>query len=194
MDVTVATLISVFTVAAIPLVPTEPLLVGLGVLAATRDNLPVAIIAVATIGCSISDHLLYVVGRYPAARGIGWLVRRPSGAAVDNLRNRAVTRWGAAILVAGRFIPGGGTASAVLAGVSRWRLRRFTPASLAGSALWAGYATLLGFFGGAVTKQPAEGLLLSLGMAMAVAGITSILVRRSRRDPNELDRLTMTAK
>ena len=195
MDVTVATLVTVFAVAVVPLVPTEPVLVGLGVLAATSHSLPVSIIAVAAVGCSISDHVLYAVGRYPAARGLSWFVRRPAGAAVEGLLTRSVTKWGASILVAGRFLPGGGTVSAVLAGVSRWHLRRFTPASLAGSAIWSAYATLVGYFGGAVTKQPAEGLLLSFGMAVAVAGITTVLVRRTRREQeqSETEEFSMTA-
>ena len=195
MDVTVATLVTVFAVAVVPLIPTEPMLVGMGVLAATAHSLPVAIMAVAAVGCSISDHLLYAVGRYPAARGLSWFVRRPAGAAVEGLLTRSVARWGASILVAGRFLPGGGTVSAVLAGVSRWQLRRFTPASLTGSAIWSAYATLLGYFGGAVTKQPAEGMLLSFGMAVAVAALTTVLVRRSRREePERIAELTATTK
>ncbi|HWC78325.1 MAG TPA: VTT domain-containing protein [Pseudonocardiaceae bacterium] len=177
---TAAALITAFVVATVPLVPTEPVLVGLGVLAASEHTVPVTVIIVGAIGCALSDHILYVVGRIAGGRGMAWLVRKPAGVAAHAWLTRSIARWGASVLVAGRWLPAGGTAGAVLAGASAWRLRRFSPASIAGSTLWAAYATLLGYFGGAVTRQPVTGFLLSLGIATGLTLLTSLLVRRPR--------------
>jgi membrane-associated protein len=176
----IATLLTVFVVAVVPLVPTEPMLVGLGVLAAATHTVPVSVIVVAALGCSASDHLLYLCGRCAGGRALRRLARRPAGATVQAWLTRGVARWGASVLVAGRWLPAGGTIGALLAGASRWRLRRFTPASLAGASLWSLYATLLGYFGGSLTRRPLTGLLLSLGVAAALALLTSVLARRTR--------------
>lgn len=174
-----AALVTVFLVAVVPLVPTEPVLVGLGVLAAASHTLPVAVISVAAVGCAISDHLLYATGRFAGRRALGRFLRRPAGAAAQDWLARTIARWGAPAMVAGRWLPGGGTVSAVLAGTLHWGLPRFTPASVVGAALWSAYATLLGYFGGAVTRQPVAGLLLSLGIAIGLGLLTSVAVRRS---------------
>ena len=98
------------------------------------------------------------------------------------------------MLVAGRWLPAGGTIGALLAGASRWRLRRFTPASLTGASLWSLYATLLGYFGGSLTRQPLTGLLLSLGVATARALLTSVLARRTRPAGRPVDHSPSAAR
>jgi membrane protein DedA with SNARE-associated domain len=174
-------LLSLFIAALIPLVPTEPVLVGMGVLAASGKVGLLPVIAVAAVACSISDHLLYGFGRFTGGRMLARLNGKPSvGAAADWLR-RHVARWGAPILVVGRWLPGGGTIGAVLTGTLHWPLLRFTPASLAGSALWSSYVGLLGYFGGSLTGQPLVGLLVSLAVATGVGLLISLVVQRSER-------------
>jgi membrane protein DedA with SNARE-associated domain len=86
------------------------------------------------------------------------------------------------MLVAGRWLPACGTIGAVLTGTLRWRLPRFTPASVVGSALWSTYVALMGFLGSEIIGAPLAGLVVSLAVA-AVIGITSgILVKRSHRN------------
>lgn len=178
---TTAELLTAFVIAAIPFIPTEPVLVGLGVLLASADASPLVLIAVASVGCSISDHVLYLLGRVAGGRALGRLRSRRSGAAALDWLTRNVTRWGAPVLVAGRWVPAGGTVGAVFAGLLHWRVVRFTPASLVGSALWATYATMLGYLGGAATDQPVFGFVLSLAVATSVGLATSALVRRAQR-------------
>jgi membrane protein DedA with SNARE-associated domain len=174
-------MITLFVAALVPLVPTEPVLIGMGVLAASGVvPLPV-VIAVSTVACSVSDHLLYAFGRVAGARALARFGRRPNVLAATDWLTRHITRWGAPILVVGRWLPAGGTIGAVLTGTLRWRLARFTPASLVGSALWSTYVALIGFLGGTLTGTPAAGLVVSLAVA-AVIGITSgILLRRAHR-------------
>ena len=175
-------LITAFVVALVPFLPTEPVLVGLGVLAATGQASLLGVIAVAAVGCALSDHLLYAATRLTSGGTTHLLVRGKLGRTVLAWLSRHVTRWGPPLLVAGRWLPAGGTVGALLAGLLRWKLRRFTPVSVIGSLLWSAYATMLGYVGGAVTGQPIAGLLVSL----AVAVLGSLLVRLllGRRDPS----------
>jgi membrane protein DedA with SNARE-associated domain len=175
-------LVTVFVVAVVPLVPTEAVLVGMGVLAASTGGSLLGVIAVATVGCSLSDHVLYLLARLAGGRVLGWWGGRSSGAAAAMAwLTRNVTRWGPPALVAGRWAPGGGTAGAMLVGMLRWRLRRFTPTSAVGSLLWSTYAVLLGYFGGSVTGRPVAGLLLSLAVATVVGLLTGVVIRRTQR-------------
>jgi membrane protein DedA with SNARE-associated domain len=173
-------MITLFLAALIPLVPTEPVLVGMGVLAASgKVPLPVVIL-VATVACSMSDHLLYAFGRVAGARALSRFGRPTMLAATDWLTHH-ITRWGAPILVVGRWLPAGGTIGAVLTGTLRWRLARFTPASVVGSALWSTYVALIGYFGGQLTGAPLTGLILSLAIAAVIALASALLLKRAHR-------------
>lgn len=173
-------MLTLFVAALVPLVPTEPVLVGMGVLAATGAvPLPIVIL-VATVACSISDHLLYAFGRVAGARALARF-GRPSMLAATDWLTRHITRWGAPILVVGRWLPAGGTVGAVLTGTLRWRLPRFTPASVVGSALWSTYVALIGYFGGELTGAPLAGLVVSLAIAAVIGIATTILVKRMHR-------------
>jgi membrane-associated protein len=178
--VSATALITVFVVAVVPLVPTEAVLIGMGVLAASTGASLIGVVAVATVGCSLSDHVLYVLGRVAGGRVLGWLGNRSSGAAAMAWLTRHVTRYGPPVLMAGRWVPAGGTVGAVLVGMLRWRLRRFTPTSAVGSLLWSTYEVLLGYFGRSVTGQPVTGLLLSFAVAAVVALLTRVVVRRTQ--------------
>ncbi len=174
-----AALTTAFVVAVVPVAPTEATLVGMGSLASVTHASLVAVILVAGLGCSISDHLLYAAGRWGGGRLLGWLMGRPSiGRAAGWLIER-FDRWGVAIFIAGRWLPAGGSAGAILAGTLGWKLRRFTPASLIGSTLWAGYATMLGYLGSAFTGNPLAGLGISLILAVLV-GLASRRVMHHR--------------
>jgi membrane-associated protein len=172
-------MITLFVVALVPLAPTEPVLVGMGVLAASGVvPLPI-VIAVSAVACSMSDHLLYAFGRVAGARALARFGRRPSALAATDWLSRHITRWGAPMLIAGRWLPGGGTIGAVLTGTLRWRLARFT--SVVGSALWSTYVALLGYLGGQLTSAPAAGLILSLGIAAVIGVVSGFLLKRAHR-------------
>lgn len=197
----VATLVTVFLIASAPLVPTEPMLVGLGVLAATSHTVPIWIILVAALGCTVSDHLLYLIGRYAGSWALGRLIRKRAGTTAEAWLNRNVGRWGASVVITGRWVPGGGTVSTLLAGTLCWRMRRFTPAAIVGSTLWASYATLLGYFGGSIIHDPVLGVILSVGIAMIIATTMGLLARRNNGDtgestvePSELDDLVASGR
>jgi membrane protein DedA with SNARE-associated domain len=167
---TLTALITLFLVGLVPLAPTEPVLVGMGVFAASGRLPLVWVVLVCGVACSLSDHLLYAVGRIAGVRVLDRL---------SNWLSTRVTRWGAPILVVARWLPAGGTIGSVLTGTLRWRLARFSPASVLGAMLWSTYGALIGYFGGAITGQPITGLLLSLGVAAVLGIVCSIVVQRS---------------
>ncbi|HEX5403388.1 MAG TPA: VTT domain-containing protein [Pseudonocardiaceae bacterium] len=181
MSSTVTALLTLFLVGLIPLAPTEPVLVGMGVFAASGRLSLVEVIVTAAIACSLSDHFLYAVGRIAGVRVMRRLASRPSAVAAQDWLSARVTRWGSAVLVVGRWLPAGGTIGALLTGTLRWRLRRFTPASVFGSTLWSTYVALIGYLGGAITGQPLAGLLVSLGVAVVLGLVSSFVVRRVHR-------------
>ncbi|HVV21877.1 MAG TPA: VTT domain-containing protein [Pseudonocardiaceae bacterium] len=182
MSSTVTALVTLFLVGLVPLAPTEPVLVGMGVFAASGRLPLAAVILVAAVACCLSDHLLYGFGRFAGVRVLDRLAgKRPSVAAAHEWLERRVTRWGAPVLVVGRWLPAGGTIGAVLTGTLRWRLARFTPASVVGSTLWSTYVALIGYLGGALTGNSLLGLLVSLGVAAVLGVVSSITVRRANR-------------
>ncbi|WP_194289698.1 DedA family protein [Nocardia macrotermitis] len=175
---TLAALITAFVVAVVPVAPTEPTLVGLGALAAVTHASPIGVILIATLGCSISDHLFYAAGRWGGTRLLGPLARGRATARVTTWLLERAERYGAAAFIGGRWLPAGGTAGAALAGTLGWRLRRFTPASLLGSLLWSCYATALGYLGSTVTGNPLAGLGISLIIAIGVGLVARLVLHR----------------
>jgi membrane protein DedA with SNARE-associated domain len=176
---TLAALVTLFVVGLVPLAPTEPVLVGMGVFAASGKLPLLWVVVVAAVACTLSDHLLYVIGRIAGVRALRRLSGKPSVAAANDWLSRRLARWGAPILVVGRWLPGGGTIGAVLTGTLRWPLARFTPASVIGSTLWSAYVALIGYVGGALTGSYVTGLLVSLAIAAALGIGSSIAIQRA---------------
>jgi membrane-associated protein len=189
----VLTLPTVFLVAVVPLAPTEAVLVGCGVLAASGrlDLLPV--VAVAALGCAVSDLLNYRIGRTVGGRALHRLIRRPAGHAAIDWLSRQVTRHGGTILIAARFVPGGGIAGAVLTGALGWPVRRFLPVSVAGSTLWTLYAVMIGYAGGKLVADPVLGMLLSVAVATALSVLAGALARMGSQAVEESQRPAATA-
>lgn len=179
MSITIAAAITMFLVAVIPLAPTEPVLAAMGVLAASEHVSPLGAIVIAAIGCSLSDHLLYALGRLAGGPMLSRMRRRPAVDAATQWLIRNSTRWGVPILIVGRWLPAGGTVGSLLAGTLRWPLTRFTPTSLTGATLWSTYVALLGYLGGSIVGQPAVGLVLSLGLAALLGFTASVLLQRA---------------
>ena len=91
-------------------------------------------------------------------------------------------RCGAAIVVIGRFIPGGQTAVAVAAGILGYPWRRFVPFAGVGAVGWAVYGSLLGALGGrAFEGEVWKGTLLSLAIAAVVGAAIELTRRRLQR-------------
>lgn len=71
-----------FVVALVPLAPTEAVLIGYGVLAASGELSLTAVIAVAAVGCALSDLVNFGIGRGVGLRALARVGQRPGLRAV----------------------------------------------------------------------------------------------------------------
>jgi membrane protein DedA with SNARE-associated domain/rhodanese-related sulfurtransferase len=138
---------SAFTAQALMFVPIVPLLVSAGALAALGELLPAWAAVALTAGVAAGDLLWYGIGRQRGRPLMGRLCRvalEPSTCLrkAENLFGR----YGAAALLAAKFIPGLSTVALPLAGVFRMRPGRFIGYDVPGVFLWVGSYLALGYF------------------------------------------------
>jgi membrane-associated protein len=172
-----------------PVLPSESAVILGGVLAWQGRLNPVPLVLAAAAGAILGDHLSYGISR--------WTQRgrpqpgTPSGRQTKMARlqawaGRQLDRRGPALLIVARFIPGGRTASTFMAGRTAYPLRRFTPSTIVAGALWAGFATSLGYLGGQTFHEQTLlatglGILLAVAFAALVELVLSWRERRSAR-------------
>jgi membrane-associated protein len=179
MSTTAASLVVLFLVAVVPLAPTEAVLIGAGVLAASGEVPLYLVVAVAAAGCLASDMINFTMGRRMGMRALDRVNR--------NAKARAMVVWtadqlgskGETILIAARFLPAGGIVGALLAGALKWPLRRFVPVAAVGSAVWSLYPATMGYIGGQIIDEAWLAMLLSFSVAMLIS-IPIGMVWRSR--------------
>lgn len=181
MNAATASLLVLFVVAVVPLAPTEAVLIGYGVLAATGE-LPLGwVIVVAAVGCTLADFLNFGLGRGLGMRALRRFNRSSGSRAMVSWTAGQLADRGESILVAIRFVPGGGIIGAILAGSLRWPRRRFVPVAMIGAALWSTYAALLGYVGGQVVTEPVLAIVISLGVALVISVPAGMVIRAAQR-------------
>ncbi|EHR53239.1 putative membrane-associated protein [Saccharomonospora marina XMU15] len=168
MDASTVSLLLLFGVAAVPFVPTEVALIGMGVAAAERDASLAPAIVVAVAGCLLCDYVLYEVGRRGGATALARMSGRPRvGTGVRWIEQHAGRRP-MAVLVVARWLPAGGTVGSLLAGSLRWPRSVFLPASATGVTLWCTYTATLGYLGGRLFAEPL--------VSFAASGLVALLL------------------
>ncbi|MFR9723610.1 DedA family protein [Streptomyces sp. MS19] len=153
-----------------PVVPSETLVVTLGVFAATDGTPDVGlIILVAALGAFTGDHISYFIGRKSGARIYSRL--KPGSRtqrAYDQVGNLLERRGGLMLIVA-RYIPGGRTAATLTTGATGYPLRLFSRYDAIAAVSWAVYSAGIGYLGGhAFEDNPLRGVALGLGLALAI--------------------------
>jgi membrane-associated protein len=153
-----------------PLIPSETIVIGASVLAAQGDLWIFAIVPAAALGAFLGDNAVYLLGRHVGDPVAARLFRGEVGQARLAWAAGAIERRGSALIVIGRFIPGGRTATTFAAGTLGMAYRRFLPADALAAIVWALYISMLGFIGGASFEDNLWlPLLIALGVAIAVA-------------------------
>jgi membrane-associated protein len=156
--------------AVFPVLPSETAIVALGVATAgSADPRIFVLVALAAAGAFAGDNLCYLIGH----RFSPWVERKffssDKGRERRSWAERTLERFGARLIVACRFIPGGRTAVMLTCGVIRFPRRRFVPATAVAGVIWASYAFLIGRLGGKVFKDNEwAGLLVALGLVLLV--------------------------
>jgi membrane-associated protein len=166
--------------AVLPIVPSETAVITAGVVAADGDLAVPLVIAAAAVGAFAGDNIAYAIGhRYGSRTRLlsGEKAKRRLAWAQKQLDER-----GGELIAVARFIPGGRTAVTLAAGVTHFPWRRFAVFDAIAAVIWAGYATLLGYFGGRAFEHEAwKGLLLALGLAFTVTAAIELIRWALRR-------------
>jgi membrane-associated protein len=169
--------------AVLPLLPAETVVVTAAILAANGHLNIALIVAAAALGALLGDNAAYFAG-HGALRRLAdrFLKSDKSQGRLDWARKQLKER-GLWIIIVARFIPGGRSATTYAAGTlgMPWR-SRFLPADAIAAALWAGYASALGYIGGAKFQHSLWlPLLIAAGVGVGVA-LVGELVRRKVLD------------
>jgi membrane-associated protein len=175
--------------AVLPILPSETVVIALGVATAGSADPRIAILVLlAAAGAFAGDNLAYLIGRR-----FGPVAERRFFAGEHGERRRAwaehtLDRFGARLIIICRFIPGGRTAVTLTCGIVGYERKRFVVATACAGVIWASYAYFLGRVGGAAFEgRPWAGFLLALGFALVVSalveGVRRIRVRRARLRP-----------
>ena len=165
--------------AVLPVLPSETIIITLGVATAGSADPRIALlVACAAFGAFLGDNLCYLLG----SRFGPWIERRffqsEKGAKQRAWAVQSLERYGIPLIIACRFIPGGRTAVMLSCGIVRYDRRRFIIATAIAGVIWACYSFFIGRLGGrAFEDRPWAGLLLALGLAVGI----SVLIELARR-------------
>jgi membrane protein DedA with SNARE-associated domain/rhodanese-related sulfurtransferase len=153
-------------------VPALPIVIVAGALVA-QDRLGlVSTVLVALAACLIGDFAWYAAGRRFGARVLRLLCR--ISLSPDSCVKQSETRferWGGALLVVSKFVPGLATMAAPVAGAVRVRVPVFLFFSLFGSALWVAVGMGLGAAFHAELEKVFERLEGMGSVALAAGGL-----------------------
>jgi membrane-associated protein len=166
--------------AVIPILPSETAIIALGVATAgSADPRIFLLVALAAVGAFLGDNLCYYLGHRFGAPVERRFLSGEKGTKARAWAEQALDRFGARLIIACRFVPGGRTAVMLTCGLIGYPRRIFVPATAAAGVIWASYAFLIGRLGGAAFEhRPWIGLVLAFGIALAVSGLIE-LVRRT---------------
>jgi len=165
--------------ALIPLLPSETAVIALGVATAgSVDPRAAVLVVLAALGAFLGDNAAYLLGRHFGPAAARRVFGGERGARRRAWAERSLQRFGARIIVACRFIPGGRTAITLTCGLIGYPRRRFVVATACAAVIWASYAFFIGRLGGkAFEDRPWVGLLLALGVTVVI----SVLIEAARR-------------
>jgi membrane protein DedA with SNARE-associated domain len=174
--------------ALLPIVPSETAIITLGVATAGSTDPRIGVlVALAAFGAWCGDNFNYLLGRWFGP----WVVRRfLSGERGTRQRvwaERSLDHYGWRLIIACRFIPGGRTAVTLTCGLIGYNHRAFMSATAVAAAIWSSYAFFIGRLGGkAFEDKPWAGLLLALGVVLAVSGLVEVYrrLRARQKDPS----------
>jgi membrane protein DedA with SNARE-associated domain len=162
----------------LPLIPSETLVITAAVLAAQGKLWIWLIVLVVAVGALLGDNACYWLGRGvgdPVARR---LFKGETGRGRLEWAEKAIRGHGPLLVIVGRFIPGGRTASTFAAGTLCLGYHRFLAADAVAACAWALYASMLGYLGGSAFRNSTwKPLVISLG----VAGVITLAIEAWRR-------------
>jgi membrane-associated protein len=170
--------------AVVPVVPSETVLITLGVATAGSTDPRIAVLlALAAFGAFAGDNLGYLIGRRFGPAAERKLFAGERGMRRREWAERTLNRFGAGLIIVCRFIPGGRTAVTVTCGIVGYPRRSFVLATAFAAVIWVSYAYTIGRVGGtAFSGRPWLAFLVALGAASAITALVECARRiRSAR-------------
>jgi membrane protein DedA with SNARE-associated domain len=156
--------------AILPIVPGETAVITGAILAADGELSVVAVLLAAAGGAFAGDNVAYWAGALLGRRAVERIERGGQGRERVEWARRQIRERGGLGIVVARFLPGGRTATTLASGTLEMTWPRFAVADAIAAALWAAYATALGWFGGSAFK---DSLWKPLGLAAVVAALVA---------------------
>ncbi|MFJ8743475.1 DedA family protein [Embleya sp. NPDC127516] len=174
--------------AMLPILPSESSLIACGVFATVTGwspNLFLLILAGA-IGAFLGDNITYAIGRWAEPFANRHMLNGERGQRARKQAERWLAERGGAMIVVGRYIPGGRTAISLVAGMVEYPIARFRVFTAIAGLTWAIYGVMLGFWGGTAFKDsPIKGIGAGLATAAVIAALVEVVRRvlaaRNRR-------------
>jgi membrane-associated protein len=159
--------------AVLPLLPSESLVIALGVATAgSADPRIFLLLVFAAVGAFLGDNVSYYIGRHFGPWASRRFFKGDKGAARRDWAERSLARYGVALIIVCRFIPGGRTAVTLCCGILDYSYRKFVIATAVAAALWATYAFFAGRLGGqAFEHDPLIGFVVAFGGVAVVTGL-----------------------
>ena len=165
-----------------PAIPSETLVVTAGVFAASGEPNLYAVIVVAAVGAFIGDHISYALGRGAGGRLLDRMKPGTKRYAAVLWARQALAERGGLVLVVARYVPGGRTAVTLTMGSVRYPLRQFSGFAALAAVSWGIYCSLVGYIGGkAFEDNPLKGVVLGIGLALAVTLIVEVVRHRLKK-------------
>jgi membrane-associated protein len=176
--------------AVLPVLPSETAVIALGVTTAGSADPRIAVLLLlAAAGAFAGDNLAYFVGRRFHRVAERRFFAGEAGARRRARIEQSLDRYGARLILACRFIPGGRTGVTVACGLVGYRRDSFVAATACAGVIWASYAFFLGRLGGkAFADRPWAGLLLALAGMVVLSAIVEGIRRISARRHNAAGR------
>ena len=146
----------------LPVLPSETAIITLGVATAGSADPRIAVlIALAAFGAFLGDNVVYLLGRRFGPAISKRVFAGERGGRRRAWAQRSLERYGARLIIACRFIPGGRTAVTLTCGLIGYPRRRFVAATACAGVIWASYAFFIGRwregFRGQALGRPAAG-------------------------------------
>jgi len=161
-----------------PPIPSETIVITASVLAAQGDLSIWLVVPLVALGAMIGDNIAFLLGAKVGDPIAGRLFRGEKGRSRLRWAEQAIERHGVLLVVVGRFIPGGRSASTFAAGTLEMPWRRFVVADAAAALAWAVYASMLGYVGGSTFRTS---LWKPLAMSLGLAALIALLVEAWRQ-------------
>jgi len=153
----------------IPFAPGDTAMITAGILAANDALFIGLVIAAGAIGGVLGDNLFYFLGARFGPRLTDRLLHGDRSRELYRGAERQIHMRGPTIIVVGRFIPAGRTATTFACGAVDYPYRRFLLADTVAATAWATYTALLGFVGGNTFRDALwQPLLIGLGVAFVL--------------------------